>query len=196
MKKRHLFYLSPDGDPGGAGGGNEPSPEEQAALDEAAAREAADGSGSQGDTVPLSELNKVNREAAKYRKELRDTQKRLAELEDKDKSDLDKERESATRASAENRDLKDRLRNLQVQVLAGKVGVIPEAQSDAARLLDWDGIDNPEDEKEVETALRALVKEKPFLLGGVPGGADGGAGGSRETGSDDMNALIRAHAGR
>src|SRR6188768_713090 len=135
MKRRHLFYLSPDGDPGGAGGGNEPDPND-GNSDEATAQTADDqGSGSQGDTVPLSELNKVNREAAKYRKELRDTQKRLAELEDKDKSELDKERESATRASAENRDLKDRLRNLQVQVLAGKVGVIPEAQSDAARLL-------------------------------------------------------------
>ena len=86
-------------------------------------------------------------------------------------------------------------RNLRAQVIAGNLGIAAEARSDVAVLLDWDSVDDPEDDKQLERALKALVKEKPFLLGGRDG-ADGGAGGSRDRTKTDMNSLIRAGAGR
>lgn len=195
MKKNQLFLFSPD-DPGGSGGGDEPDPvdDSQGAV---TPPEGDTGSGSQEDLVARSELTKVNREAAKYRKQLREAQEALKAREDEDKSDLQKERDRAVKAEQDLKSEREASRKLRVEVLASRVGIVREARADAARLLDWEQISDPDDEREVEQSLRDLVKEKPFLLGKVPGGADGGAGGDRgDTGSGDMNALLRAAAGR
>jgi hypothetical protein len=191
MKKHFLF--SPD-DPAGPGAEDEPTPDDS--QDDATPPVGDDGPGGQDDLVPRSELNKVSREAAKYRRELRTTQTALKEREDQDKSDLERERDRAVKAEQDLKTERQAARQLRVEVLASRVGIVREARADASRLLDWDQVSDPDDERELESALRDLVKEKPFLLGKVPGGADGGAGAEREGGSGDMNALLRAAAGR
>lgn len=193
MKKNFLYRTD---DPGGSGGGGEPDPDDN--QDSAPPQEGdPQAPEAKDDLVPRSELAKVNREAAKYRKELRDTQAALKEREDQDKSDLERERDRAVKAEQDLKAEREAARKLRVEVLASRVGIVREARADAARLLDWEQISDPDDERELEESLRNLVKEKPFLLGKVPGGADGGAGQEREgAGSGDMNALLRAAAGR
>lgn len=195
MMRKHHFLFSPD-DPGGQAGGDDPSPDPNEDPGSGEPPEGTPGPGGQDDLVPRSELSKANREAAKYRKERNELQQRLADIEEAEKTEAQKERDRATSLEDSLKMEKQTNRDLRVQVLASKVGVVREARSDAARLLDWDAIRDPDDAAEVEQALRDLVKEKPFLLGNVPGGADGGAGGERDSGSQDMNALLRAAAGR
>jgi hypothetical protein len=196
MMRKHRFLFSPD-DPGGQGGGDDPVLDPNAGDPEPGdAQEGTPGPGGQDDLVPRSELSKANREAAKYRKERNELQTRLASIEESEKTEVQKAKDRATALEESLKTEKQQNRELRVQVLATRVGVVREARSDAARLLDWDAIRDPDDEAEVEEALRDLVKEKPFLLGNVPGGADAGAGGTRDSGSQDMNALLRQAAGR
>jgi len=148
------------------------------------------------DQVPASEVRKANREAAKYRKELREAQARVEELEGASKTETEKLRETATKASAERETLKTANRTLRARVLAPSVGIADKnAAADAAQLLDWSQIQDPENDAEIEEALRELVKDRPYLVGNVAGGSDGGAGGGTVQG-EGMNELIRARAGR
>jgi len=193
----HRFLFAPD-DPGGQGGGDNPdgTDDEGTGGSPPEGTESGSGSTDDKDLVSRSELARANRDAAKYRAQAREAQDALKAREDQDKSDLEKERDRATKAEEKLVKIEKDARELRVQVLAGKVGIAREARGDAARLLDWDDISDPDDERQVEVALRDLVKDKPYLLGNVPGGADGGAGGSRDTGSQDMNSLLRQAAGR
>lgn len=189
------FYFAPDDpgggsgsdtddDPTGDGGGNQP-PEG-----------AGSGAPGEGDLVSREELSKVNREAAKYRRERNDLQKQLQEIKDAEKSDLERvtselqtKSQELTKALTENR-------NLRVQVLAEKVGIAHSARADAAKLLDWDSMEDPDDGRIIEEALKTLVKDRPYLRGGHDG-ADGGAGagGGGPVGAG-MNDAIRRASGR
>ena len=194
--RKHRFLFAPD-DPAGQGAGDDPNPDpDDSGSGDGDPHEGTGGPGGQDDLVPRSELQKTSREAAKYRRERNELAKRLEAIDEKDKSEVQKYSDRATKLEADLTKAQEDNRALRVQVLASRVGIVPEARSDAARLLDWDSISDPDSEPEVEEALRTLTKSKPYLLGNVPGGSDGGAGGSRETGSQDMNALLRAASGR
>lgn len=154
------------------------------------------GTGGQTDAeAQTAELEKVRKEAAKHRTELRAAQKRIEELESASKGDVERLTDTVTKSGETISDLTARNRTLRVRVLASKVGISTEASEDAAALLKPDAVADWDDDKSVEDALRILVKEKPYLAGAVRDGADGGAGGSREQ-PEDMNALIRSAAGR
>jgi len=194
VRKKQLFLYTPD-EP--AGGGDDPDP--AAGGDDPAA--SGDPGGSQGSaeqsaTVPRSELSKVNAEAAKYRRARNELQEKITALESRDKTQLEQAPEKAKTLEATVTQEQQTNRELRVQIIAAKVGVVAEARSDAARLLDWDKVSDPNSETAIEIALTDLVKEKPFLLGNVPGGADGGAGRGTGDAPLDMNALIRGSAGR
>jgi hypothetical protein len=145
--------------------------------------------------VPASELEKVRKEAAKYRTERNAAQKRAEELEKAQLTDQEKLAKERDELKGSTSTLEKENRALRVRVLAEGVGIIRDARSDAARLLDWDSIEDPSDDSQVEKALEKMVKERPYLLG-TTGGADGGSGGSRQAGSFDMNREIRKAAGR
>lgn len=141
------------------------------------------------------ELKKAREEAARNRIALRDANAKLKELEDAGKSGLE-------RANTLTEDLKTQLVSVTdkgkkaIAMLASvDLGVVMEARSDAANLLDWSKIEDPYDVAEVTKALKDLVKERPYLLGKNGEGADGGAGGGQRTG-ETMNDRIRAAAGR
>ncbi len=186
------FIFAPDGDPGGTGGGTDDD-----TGDGVVEPPAGTGSGTdEQDLIPREELQRVNREAAKYRRERNELQNKLKQFEDAEKSDLE-------RLTGENKTLSERLtasekreRALRVQVMASRVGVAPDAQADAAKLLDWGTIEDPDNDQMVEDALKDLVKERPYLRGGVRVGADGGAGGDGRSTAAGMNEQIRRAAGR
>lgn len=153
-----------------------------------------DGGSEGGDN---DQIAKLRQEAANYRTQLRETQSKLKQFEDASKTDLEKAQGQVQDLNAKIAELEKRARKGVVLAVAGDVGIVKEARSDAADLLDWDQISDPSSEKEVEKALRNLVKEKPYLTGGVAGGADGGAGGRGNGAStSSMNDALRAAAGR
>lgn len=184
------ILFAPDGDPGGQGGGDDDSPDTQGLVEPPEGTDP-----DEKDLVPRSDLQRVNREAAKYRRERNDLQNRLKQFEDAEKTEIE-------RLSGENKTLSDRLsasekreRALRVEVMATRVGVTPEARADAVKLLDWDKIEDPDNDQMIEDALKDLVKERPYLRGAV-GGADGGAGTGGRSTSTGMNERIRAGRGR
>jgi len=193
-----FIFFRPDEGSGESEGGSEGS--------EGQENEGQEGSGSGGteegssgekpDLVPRSELAKANADAAKRRKELREAEKKIEELEGNQKTESEKLKSQHEKATKENAELSGQVRNLQVQVLAEDIGIVREARGDAARLLDWDSIEDPSDQDEVKAALTKLVEDRPYLRGNVGGGADGGAGGLRDGEQGDMNAQIRAAAGK
>jgi len=190
MQSRFIF--APDGGPGGSGSENDDT-----SGDGGVEPPEGTGSGSdEQDLIPREELQKVNREAAKYRRERNELQNKLKQFEDAEKSDLE-------RLTGENKTLADKLtasekreRALRVQVMASRVGVAPDAQADAAKLLDWGTIEDPDNDQLVEDALKDLVKERPYLRGGTRVGADGGAGGDGRSTAAGMNEQIRRASGR
>jgi len=192
MRPNFLFF-SPEDSPGGTG-------EEEGEEEPSQAQEAEGSSSEQvveGERVTRAELAKANAEAAKWRKALRESQARVSELEDLTKTENERLADQAKRAEEELTQEKNKNRALRVRVLASGVGIAREAQEDAARLLNWDGVRDPDDDAQLEKALQNLVKEKPYLLGGVSGGADGGAGiSNRGRLGSDMNLAIRRASGR
>jgi hypothetical protein len=145
--------------------------------------------------VPASELAEARKEAAKYRVERNAAQKKADELEKAQLSDQERITKERDELKTSSSTLEKDNRSLRARLLAGDVGIVADARGDAASLLDWSKIDDPSDDDQVKKALEDLTKAKPYLLG-TGGGADGGTGGRRTAGSDDMNAQIRRAAGR
>lgn len=193
MRKKQLFLY--DADEGSSSGGDDSGSGDEGTSDDTGGSQGSAGEG-QSATVPRSELSKVNAEAAKYRRERNELQERLTSLENQGKTQLEQAQEKTKTLEAAVAQADQVNRDLRVQIIAAKVGVVAEARSDAARLLDWERVSDPNSETAIEIALTDLVKEKPFLLGNVPGGADGGAGRGTGDAPLDMNALIRGSAGR
>lgn len=153
--------------------------------------------GTEEETVPKSQLEQANAEAAKRRRELREAEKKIAELEGKDKTEAERLQGERDTAAKERDDAQTENRALRARVLASAAGIAdPKAAADAASLLDWTKIEDPTDDSQVEKALVDLVKDRPYLAGNVAGGSDGGAGGQRGQGGEGMNALIRGASGR
>lgn len=141
------------------------------------------------------ELSRLRSEAAKYRTERNALQKKIEELEGAGKTEVEKLSGKVSETELRLAELADTNRRLRAQVLGAKVGIAPEARADAAALLDWSSLDDPDSDDEVESALKKLVKAKPYLSGKSSSGVDAGRGGSRDTGQD-MNSLLRVAAGR
>lgn len=120
---------------------------------------------------------------------------RLKEIEDRDKSDLEKASERATAAEQRAAAMVERTVRAEVRALAA--ATFADA-SDAAAFLnpkDFVDGDGDVDTKAVEKALADLLKRKPHLgKEAAPPSFDGGA---RTTAGapTDMNALIRQKAG-
>lgn len=190
-----LFQTDPGGaGTGGTGGTGDGDPGGQSTQTQGGQSGDPGGTGGNTDLVPKREVQEANREAQNLRERLRKTEEERDSLKQSQMSDQEK-------VSQENQTLKDtvstkdtEIRDLRVQVLAQKVGIVdPEA---ASRLLDWDSIKKPEDADEVEKALRKLLEDKPYLAGSHLGRGDGGAGSGQGADTQDMNTLIRQAAGR
>lgn len=160
----------------------------------AAADDAQDGAGDASTTLSPEDARKLRSEARSLRQRLKDAEEKANQLESAQLSDVQKLDREKTALVAERDGLQTENRNLRAQIAAAQVGIRAEAVGDAVKLLDWDEIEDPSNPKQVEKALKELVKEKPYLSG-RPEGLDGGAG--RKTGeTTSMNDVIRQAAGR
>lgn len=176
-----------DGDPGGSITSDEPP--------EGIRAESTQDGASAEESVPSAEFKKVQNEAKGLRKRLRDLESQVASKDDEGKSEVEQAVTKLAETSEKLSAMETRNRELLVAVRAPKQGIVDGEV--AARLIDFDAIDDPSDVDEIDAALKALVKKHPFLTGKVAGGADGGAGtGTRQAGAFDMNAELRRAAGR
>lgn len=118
-------------------------------------------------------LAAARREAASYRTKLTAFERAQQEAETAKLSDLDKATKRAAQLEAEleaeRQDRRAAINRYEVQLAASKLGIIdPEA---AVKLLDWDSLDYADDgsPKNLEAALKALLKARPWLAGATPG---------------------------
>jgi hypothetical protein len=148
------------------------------------------------ESLTPEDVKALRKDLAAVRKEAAEYRTKLKERDDADLSTAQKLERGKATAEADRDQLATDNRNLRAEIAAAKVGVRTEALEDAVKLLDWDEIDDPTDRKQVEAALKALVKAKPYLSG-RPDGLDGGNGrqGGADTGGS-MNEIIRRAAGR
>jgi hypothetical protein len=125
-------------------------------------------------------------------------QERVEKLEGAAKTETEKLTERVTKAEQTLGEKDARIRTMQVRILAPQAGIQdPKAAEDAASLLDWSAVKDPEKEDSIIDALKDLVKDRPYLIGNIGGRSDGGeGGGSRSTETSDMNRSIREMAGR
>lgn len=146
------------------------------------------------DVLTAADAKKLRSEARNLRERAKQAEKKLEERERQDMTELEKAQRERDEHAERRAALEADLRFTRVQLVAGKAGVRPEALEDIPKLLDWDLIDNPEDPKSLEKAVRQLLKEKPHLSL-VTSGADAGARGTGESGLVDVNQIIRRAAG-
>jgi hypothetical protein len=217
-----VFLLSPDGGDGGGGGGSGDGGAggsgdgsaggsgEGGSSGTGDAGGSGEGSGGSGDgagsgggddaaerlRVVEAELKRAREEAAGFRRQLAE-QRRKGET---DAERLERERrEAAERAEAAERELRDLRLVTTVTSLSPTLGIIdPEvaAEQVARRLGADDWKDGRPERAAVERALRALAKDKPYLVRSGGGDAGGGGNGGRKDDAADMNARIRRAAGR
>lgn len=146
---------------------------------------------------------KASRDKASEADELR---KQLAEIQDANKSErereLDKVRQEAAEKARSEANTQANRRILKSEVRAAAAGKLADPE-DAVRFLDLDEFkvtdDGEVETKQLNDAITRLLKDKPYLSadagkrkhGDVDQGARGGKGGGTS-----MNDLIRAKAGR
>lgn len=153
--------------------------------------QAGAGDDTRDDTLDPEAARKLRSEAKNLRDRAKKAEAELEQLKNAGLSDAEKRDRELTSKSERITALEADIRMLRVQVTAGKLGIVdPEA---AAKLLNWDGIDG-DDPKQLERALRDLVKEKPYLSK-LGDGADGGAGRNGARAEGDMNSILRQAAG-
>lgn len=145
------------------------------------------------DALSPETARKLRSEAKQLRKRLQTAEGELKKRQDTDLTDQERLTKQHEELKTQIGGLEHDNRTLRVQVAASKLGILdPDA---ASRLIDWDTVDDPSDQKQVVRALKALVSEKPWLAG-TSSGADGGAGRDARGSADlDMNAVIRRAAG-
>ena len=151
-------------------------------------------------------LEKANREAAGYRKKLRELEpiaRRAQEAQDATKSELERAVEQARRETAETT-RRETASEATVAVLKAKIeaaaGTKLADPSDAVRLLDLSSFEVGDgysvDRKAVDAAIDALLVDKPYLAarGNRPRG-DIDLGPRQSAPATDMNSVIRRQAG-
>jgi len=151
-----------------------------------------------GEATPDQQAaEKASREAAEYRRKLRDAEKRIAELEAVGQTDLEKATTRADTAEKRLAEATGRIQTLalgaEVADVCGKLGIT--RPSVISRLINpagiaWDEDGHP-DRRSVEAAVKAVMEDVPQLR--RAGAADTGTQGTDAKGSmsDQVNALLR-----
>ena len=137
-------------------------------------------------TVPISELRKIRREAAKWRVEAQEAKEKLDEKNKAEMSEIE-------RAKAEREEANQRAEKLEAELRQERFesALISEASSqkfndpsDVIALISREDVKLDDDGKPVASSLKAAVervaKAKPYLLStSSPGSGDGGSRGSQ-----------------
>jgi len=169
------------------------------AADEDAAAQAADvdAQGGAGGSESLSkeEARKLRSEHRALRQREKALKEELDKLKEAELSTTQKLERDLAAANARTEQAEAKARNADVKLAAAKLGVRPDAVDLVVNSIDWESIEDATDGKQVERAIRELVKEKPFLSA-KPAGLDGGNGRGAGGQDGDMNQIIRRAAGR
>lgn len=126
-----------------------------------------------------AEIKKLRQEAANYRTKAKEGEAAKAELERLRQAEMTEQEKREARIKeleAQNAEAITKVKQSTVRAMASELGFADP--KDAAKLLD----SIPDDEKELEDALKGLLKTKPYLAksagSGIP---DTGKGGNPET---------------
>lgn len=149
---------------------------------------AGDGS---DDALSLEAARELRREAQALRRRLKEAEAKVHAHEAEKLTVEERLTKRVAELEAERDDWQRQQRTQEVRTAAQAAAVKAGALDPlvVARLVDADTDD-------VAAAVRQLKAEHPRLFGPANGSADGGAGGRGPSGSEDMNALLRAAAGR
>ncbi len=180
-----LFFFADDGGDDGKGGKGDKGD---------GSGGAGNGGGEGGKGGSNDDLKALQDRLAAQERELKSAQEKLKEKENADLSAQQRAERERDEAQKRLEESESAALGLRVQVAAQKLGVLPEAIEDVAKLLDLSTVTDKDDPKAIERAVRALLEKKPHLIGVE--GVDGGAGGGGRAGKTDMNALLRKAAGR
>jgi hypothetical protein len=138
-------------------------------------------------TYDAGYVKALRTEAAANRAKAREAEARLKALEDAQLSEGEKKDRRLKELEDEVGTLRQQTRRAEVQAAAAKAGAVDADV--VARLVE-------DDEADVQRAVHALKRDKPYLFNRPgAGSADGGAGG-RAIDSPNMNDYIRRAAGR
>jgi DNA repair exonuclease SbcCD ATPase subunit len=128
----------------------------------------------------IRKLRESEKAAKAQAKELEDLKARLREIDDKDKSEIEKQAARAQEATAKLTAAEQRAADLALQMAveraARKLGFIDE--DDAYRLIDRRAVetDDAGAPTNVDDLLKALARAKPHLVGDADGGTKNGNG--------------------
>ena len=159
-----------------------------------------------GNTTPPvrteADFQKANRQAAADRKALEAANKRLQELDDKDKSETQKATERAEAAERRLAETEARLnetarRDMLTAAVKG-IALYPDLIVDkiSAEEAPIDAATGKPDAKMLNARIAVLRTQYPGLFKAADGAADAGAQGQGVKGNADMNAMLRGMAGR
>lgn len=167
----------------------------------------ADGSSSPETTA--DETAKARAEAAKYRRQLRETEKRMQELEAAEKARADAELSEAEKAARRAQELeaeleatrsrvRESLTEAAVTAAAARLGYA-DARDAVALMprgeLEY-GDDGKPDPAAIDTALKALLAERPHLRAGhTAGGSPTNPARGGQTGETDQQRRARLYGG-
>jgi hypothetical protein len=118
----------------------------------------AAGSPAEPTTYDEAYVKTLRKEAAEYRTKHKSVEDKLKLFEDKDKSELEKAQSLATTEKTRADAAESRARSMQVQLLATKLGVQPNA---ADKLIDWSKVDDTDEAR--TAAINALLKDEPWV---------------------------------
>lgn len=185
MRDEYRWVLHAPANDGGDGAGGDNG-------GEAATSGGDDGDGDKGD-----DATRARREAQELRQRLKTAEQerddlRNAQLTDKERAEK-RAAEAEKTATAALVRLEDASLRAEVGLLAGKVGIRPDAAAAALKLIDRGTVtfDNGEAASAtVEKALKAALKDYPFL--GQTGRADAGEGAGQTVGKNDLASRINA----
>lgn len=157
-----------------------------------------EGSGEENDELEAvrAELAESKKEQTKLRKQLSEARKKSKESKPSEEGNAGTPDEQTQQQLAEMRQRTDQLQSKLQRARAANIAsnmrvVDPEA---VVALIDWDDIEDPDDDAEIKDAIKALVKRKPYLA--KKADLDGGAGGGRRQQKRSMNEILRAPRGR
>ncbi|WP_318201043.1 hypothetical protein [Streptomyces sp. SCL15-4] len=139
-------------------------------------------------------LDEWKRRAKAAEKTAKEHAARLQEIDDRDKSELQKATERMTKAEQRATAMVERATRAEVRALAAATFADPSDAAAFLNLADFVDDDGEIDSKGIEKALADLLKRKPHLAKEAPPSFDGGA---RTTAAKptSMNDLIRQQAG-
>ena len=153
---------------------------------------AQDGGGNE-QTLSAEDARKLRSESRALRTRLKEAENRVQEFEKTTLTDTERRERELKDAHDQLEKTRIQVRALRVETAARKLGFIDP--DDASALINWDSVDDPENPKHVEKALRDLRERKPHLVLNHNGDASVGRG-TGASGALDMNQLIRRAAGR